>query len=340
MSENSANLDLLRSVAVITVVIDHLVPTLIVYGVDVPTPIRELTWHIGQAGVLAFFVHTSLVLMRSLERLRASDRSHWVGRFYARRGFRIYPLALVCVVAMVLLRWPESTWHPRTPVSTRMLVANLFLVQNLVTGHSVLAPLWSLPYEVEMYALLPALYCLARRRDSIYWLLGLLVVTTVGGYGLRKLEHGHMNLAGYVPCFLAGVLCYAMTERVRPRIAARWWPLAVVGLVMIYCGAHSISDPLIYWFGWLYCLALAVLIPWFVDSERAWLNRVVQAGATYSYGFYLLHVPALYVVFGLWRPASLAVALVGFVGLATALAVVAYHLIEAPMVRLGRRLTN
>ena len=100
---NSPNLDILRAIAVLTVVVDHLIPTFAFRGYVIPHTVSELTLHIGQSGVLAFFVHTSLVLMYSLERIPAP--THWAQawRFYVRRAFRIYPLALVCVVAVVAL---------------------------------------------------------------------------------------------------------------------------------------------------------------------------------------------------------------------------------------------
>ena len=75
MRDNSANLDALRAAAVITVLIDHFIPTVACRGVAVPPEAQRFFEHIGHAGVLAFFVHTRLVLMYSLERLAAS-RAH------------------------------------------------------------------------------------------------------------------------------------------------------------------------------------------------------------------------------------------------------------------------
>jgi peptidoglycan/LPS O-acetylase OafA/YrhL len=337
LRQNSPNLDILRAIAVLTVVVDHLVPTLRFRGYPVPHEVHLLTIHIGHAGVLAFFVHTSLVLMYSLERTGGAGSGAWFRRFYLRRAFRIYPLSIACVVAVVTLGLPEATWRQGHAPTPEEIAANLMLIQNLWTGHSVLTPLWSLPYEVEMYVVLPVLYLIARRGDALRWLACLLVAATVGGYVFRKLQHGHMNLAAYVPCFLAGVICYALRDRITPRLSGRWWPLVVLGAVAAYCVAHTVSDPLIYWFGWVYCIAIAALIPLFTDSQNRWINRAAERVATYSYGIYLLHVPALYIVFSLLQPASLALALVLFVALTAALAIVAYHAIEAPMIRLASR---
>jgi peptidoglycan/LPS O-acetylase OafA/YrhL len=335
--QNSPNLDILRAIAVLTVVVDHLVPTLLFHGFEVPRPIQWLTWHIGQAGVLAFFVHTSLVLMYSLERTGGAGSWAWFGRFYLRRALRIYPLAITCVVAVVTLGLPEASWKLSHAPNWEEIAANLLLIQNLWTGHSVLTPLWSLPYEVEMYVVLPVLYLVTRRSDALRWFISFMVVATIGGYVFRKLQHGHLNLAAYVPCFLAGVTCYVLRDRIIPRLSGRWWPLVVLGAVAAYCVAHTVSEPLIYWFGWVYCIAIAALIPLFTDSPIRWLNRAAERVATYSYGIYLLHVPALYIVFSLWRPQSLALGLVLFVAITAALAILAYHTIEAPMMRLVSR---
>ena len=117
---NSPNLDILRAIAVLTVVVDHLIPTFGFRGYVIPHTVSELTLHIGQSGVLAFFVHTSLVLMYSLERIPAP--SHWAQawRFYVRHAFRIYPLAIVCVI---IVDHPELA--VRRSVDGRIWVAGI-----------------------------------------------------------------------------------------------------------------------------------------------------------------------------------------------------------------------
>ena len=106
-----ANLDLLRSLAVLAVMIDHLVPTWRYCGLPVSESLLLFTAHIGQAGVIAFFVHTSLVLMESLQRLSGGYRLNRgvVLRFYLRRLLRIYPLAVVCITMVVVLDLPAMT---------------------------------------------------------------------------------------------------------------------------------------------------------------------------------------------------------------------------------------
>lgn len=337
--QTSANLDQLRAIAVLTVLVDHLIPTLMYHGVDVPVVVQRLTMHIGHAGVLAFFVHTSLVLMYSLERTATNDHA-FIPRFYARRAFRIYPLAVAVILVVLLLRLPDATWRPAHEFGPLTITANLFLVQNFLTGQSVLVPLWSLPYEVEMYVVLPFLFLLARQPRGARLVVVALVASYFGAYILHKVDGGHMNLAGYVPCFLAGVLCYALRRHWRPKLPGTAWLPFVLLAVSSYCVAHMDSERLIYWLGWLYALVLGLAINLFHDSKLHKLNRVCFHIATYSYGLYLLHVPALYVVFDVWGPSSIPLAIGAFFALTGVLAIIAYHALEAPMVALGRRLTT
>jgi peptidoglycan/LPS O-acetylase OafA/YrhL len=338
----SGNLDLLRSLAVLAVMLDHLIPTLLRCGVPVSATLAALTAHVGQAGVLAFFVHTSLVLMFSLERLAAESPAsldrHTVGRFYVRRLLRIYPLALVCIALVLAFDLPAMTWRETPPVTPAVVLANLLLVQNLVTGQSVLGPLWSLPYEVEMYVVLPALFVLARRPRGPQALLALIGLAGVGALWLGSITGGRLNMAAYLPVFLCGVAVYAWRGRVRPWLPAWGWPLLLLALFGLYALVHRGRQGPDTVIGWLFgaLLALAVLGGGEVAAHRPRV-RVAQVVARYSYGLYLLHVPVLHVVYQLWAPASVTAGVLAYVGLTFVASFVAYHLIEAPMVAMGQR---
>jgi peptidoglycan/LPS O-acetylase OafA/YrhL len=113
----------------------------------------DIEWHFGQLGVLIFFVHTCLVLMASMERLGDAGM---IRRFYLRRAARIYPLAIFCVtLSFILCRVGLSpdgfTW--------RELAGNVTLSHNLFYQRDMVAALWSLPLEVQMYVLLPFVFC-------------------------------------------------------------------------------------------------------------------------------------------------------------------------------------
>jgi peptidoglycan/LPS O-acetylase OafA/YrhL len=339
--EDSPNLDLLRSFAVLTVMIDHLVPTMVHHGIAVPGLIVDLTAHIGQSGVLAFFVHTSLVLMFSLERMaRHHEGRELVSRFYVRRAFRIYPLAIFSILAALALHLPAMTWRDTPPITGRVVVANLLLLQNFWTKQSVLGPLWSLPYEVQMYVVLPALYFLARMARGPSRLAVLFVATCAGGVLVDRVTHGRMNLAAYVPCFFCGVLCYALRGRVPAVISATRWPWFVAAGIAGYCLVHLGQPQPVYWIGWIYCLVLGLAINAFKDSPFALLNAATQKIAMYSYGLYLLHVPVLYLVFDVLGMRNGLLAVPIYFAITQVLSVATYRLLEGPLIALGRRLSD
>ena len=236
--DEQPNLDLLRSLAVTTVLADHLVPTLkFLIGYDNPA-LLALTLHIGHAGVLAFFVHTSLVLMYSLDRLDRSGHGLLAVRFYIRRVFRIYPLSVFCIATALLLDIPAMTWRSTEPITWKVTLANLLLIQNLWTKQSVLGPLWSLPYEVQMYLVLPLLHRYARRSRSAIGLLALFGIFCAIGTAIA-VTSGRMNMAAYVPCFVAGVLCYALRRSQREKIPAGFWPWFVCRTHRVILGCQS-----------------------------------------------------------------------------------------------------
>src|SRR2546422_2702571 len=97
-SSESANLDVLRAMAVFIVLVTHLLQVLFPYSYAL-----SLFRALGRFGVLIFFVHTSLVLMMSMERLNLSGKTLFAG-FYVRRAFRIYPLSIATVVIVWVLQ--------------------------------------------------------------------------------------------------------------------------------------------------------------------------------------------------------------------------------------------
>lgn len=149
----SPNLDVLRALAVMLVLVAHVVirfvgtcrlddnKRLLLAPID-DTPAVALAFmsmnSLGALGVLLFFVHTSLVLLMSLERTKSAGL---FTHFYMRRAFRIYPLALTCMVLVLAMRIPMVPTLDYVEHSWRDVVANAFLVQNLLTNVNLIATL-------------------------------------------------------------------------------------------------------------------------------------------------------------------------------------------------------
>jgi peptidoglycan/LPS O-acetylase OafA/YrhL len=325
------NLDALRAFAVLLVLADHVLETLASLDGGSFHPFDR---SLGRLGVLLFFVHTCFVLMASLE--RGSDAGWALARtFYVRRVFRIYPLAIVCVLAVVAAAVPARPWEAFRFPDLYDLASNLLLVTNLTVSPEVLAPLWSLPVELQMYLLLPLVFAVARSRDPAR--VGALYLLALGAAILLPRLSPRFGMIAYAPCFLAGVVGFVMTGRFPARMPAwAWMPflgaLAIVFVVLETAagGHHVLMQAAV-------CLAVGVAIPAFAQSTHVAFNRATHAIAKYSYGIYLFHLPALWLAFyGLPLESRLAQSLVAVVTLAT-LAIGGYHLIEAPLIRSGAR---
>lgn len=311
------NLDLLRAVAVLLVLLAHIA------GYTIQT--SRASYAMGQLGVMLFFVHTSLVLMQSLERQQLAGAALF-RKFYLQRAFRIYPLATVMLLGIYFLM--DGTW-------TRFeLLANLLLVQNLVYARYMSTVLWSLCLELQMYLVLPCLYLYFRARP-LRWLMALWAVSIPMGL-LQPLVSARLNVLEFAPCFLAGVIAWRMQGR------ERWpgwlwpWLLACACLAFV-----ALAEPRSNNYGrWAVCLAVGLTIPWLRQLTAPALNRACQLVARYSYGIYLFHPPVLWLSFRTLEASHPLLQWAVFLSLLVALPCLGYHLIEQPMIQLGARLSE
>lgn len=329
--KESANLDLLRSFAVLLVLFDHVLTW---FG------IRQIgfisSFDMGMLGVLLFFVHTTLVLMFSLERLRSRQgerRLFWV--FMLRRCFRIYPLSMLAVLVIFAFKLPFSYLQPfhmgYTEVGFRGLAANLLLIQNLSYTHGVLGPLWSLPLEMQMYLLLPFLFAFAGRVRSIWPLLGLWMLGVGAAFGYVFIS-SRLNLAYFVPNFVPGVIAYKLSSRLKPRLPFVLWPCVLIGLTGLYMLTGRFEH------GWVICLLTGVAIPCFREMQQPWLRRASHLVAKYSYGIYLGHFASIWLAFVVLAGASAVVQWSMLVLSLLVIPVALFHAVESPLIAVGVRL--
>lgn len=320
MRQNSSsdlpNLDFLRAVAVLLVLADHLTGHF---------QLRQFGG-LGTFGVLLFFVHTSLVLTYSMQRSHLAG-SALVKDFYIRRFFRIYPLSILAVLTAVALKLHAGAYgfaYMFRPGAGE-LISNLLLIQNLTGSASVIGPLWSLPYEVQMYVVLPFLFMWRRR--SVGTLLMLWLVLGMLGHfpeaypGLRW-----VSLLIYAPNFLPGVLAATLPEK--RTFPSYLWPPFILLLAATFLWRPTRLV------GGLLCLLLGSAIPRFQQISfrpLAWISHRI---ATYSYGIYLGHS------FFIWYALTKHDSWILFWLMWLIIPVVIYHTFEHPMVQLGRRIAQ
>ena len=317
-----ANLDVLRAVAVLLVLLSHW------YGVVMP---GHPVYRFGAFGVGLFFVHTSLVLMWSLAR-RPSTTD-----FYIRRAARIYPLATVVSVAVLLTHAPVSVgrgtgYFLYTHLSAIQIAEHLLLVQNLFSGNQLLYVLWSLPLEVQMYLLLPVLFFFLERNRKLWPLLVFWALTWL--FCVREFSGVDLNLVFAACYFLPGVMAYVGFARWRP-VLPSW--LFLPSLLLVGFLGGLAQD----WRSAAFAaLALGLMLPLFHQLRFPALTRAAWYVARYSFGIYLLHPIALVLAYDLPTHASAPLRALLFFGSTTLLSVAAFHLVEQPGIRWGSRLAQ
>ncbi len=346
------NLDLLRTIAVLLVFASHLVLTAGIRGMG----------DVGHFGVLLFFVHTSLVLMLSMERLGLSGRQLY-SSFVIRRFFRIYPLSVVAVLSTLAFHFPSAPWiSGYVQTGWKEILSNIFLIQNITHSGSVLSVLWSLPFEVQMYAILPLIFVFVRRSQS----LRVVLLTWAAGVAIASLEYivrsgSDLNfiLTRYFPCFLAGTIAWQATKRKGKSLPGWLWFVFLIALIASYrladavrvygpaslSGFHAVlrNDHGIWWpqyldlvRDWVFSGITGLAIPLFAQVGSRGVNLISNGVARYSYGIYICHIPILWLCFMRFHLGSVTAALVSVV-LTGLTSFALYHLLEKPAIQLGKR---
>lgn len=319
------NLDLLRSMAVSLVVVEHTLIAMRILWIGG----WDIQW-LGVVGVFMFFVHTSLVLMWSLE------RNPQVLAFYIRRAFRIYPLAVAAVLSIVVLHIPTlqnplgDTFFKAPPVIG--IVSNMLLVQNLLWGGNILGVMWTLPLEMDMYFLLPFLFFYLRQNRSVWPVIFLWIASAQ--YARVTIQSNSSTFLVCIPYFLSGVIAYVLFPKVSPRFPAFLLPLFILALLIGFMAIPSWHT------GWLLTLLLGLGLPQFREIRAKWLIRASHELAKYSYGIYLAHLISISIAVNFMHRYNLAIRLAVEMVSLSCIVVVAYHFLEKPMIDYGASLAK
>ena len=328
----SANLDLLRAIAVLCVFTNHLLDT-----------VTRLRWgSLGRFGVILFFVHTSLVLMYSLDRMQHATEtdSRLTVAFWLRRIFRIYPLALLTVLVVILFHIPLRPHGTYTWIGLKGFVSNLALTQNLTASRGVLGVLWSLPLEVQMYVLLPFAYLICR--NTRYRSLALWILSIPAGIYVFRLNW-RLDVFHYAPCFASGIVAYDLS-RAHPRFARllpAWiWPIGIFAAIVLFGPRDDMGLGVKLPRAWILSLAVAVLWVAVKESSPSPLTAVAHWIADRSYGIYLSHTILFWLflhklaIYSIWlRVPALALTCV----LVPALL---YRYVERPLMLVGNHISR
>lgn len=327
MRSRNSDIEVLRGIAVIYVVVFH------AYGNLIPWRSPELSAFFlnfgGGSGVDLFFVISGFVIARSLiPRLDScADRQQfWVISlaFWIRRYWRLLPTAWLWIGIVLLSSvffnssgaFGTFTTNFESGLSAILQVANFHLAGTFGTpgGSGALFPLWSLSLEEQFYLLLPVLVLISGRwlpHVLIAAVLLQLVSTRPGLYEMLLRTDG--ILMGVLLAMYSQSKSYSAFEPVilgrnrllsAPLLLALFLCLAFIGAERIDVASHATS---------IITLASFALV--FIASyDRDYImskgpaKRVLMWVGSRSYAIYVIHIPAFYLSREIWfligNPAS------------------------------------
>ncbi len=351
-AEHSANaFDFLRLCAALAVLFSH---SYALFGLSEPEPVGSIT--LGTVALYGFFAISGFLVCQSW------DRDPDSLRFAIRRGLRIMPGLLVAVVVTTFLIGSlATTMSPRSylasPEVWQYFVSNAGLVAGRETLPGVFATnpypgavngsLWTLRYEVLMYALL-AIGGLAARGANQRWacVVTLAVLVAMGGMffaanvntynlalpGLWRigLEFDLVRLSMLGTIFFASSCLYLFRSKL----------VLSVPIALLLCIACALVPP-----GAFASILLWISVPYvtLVAAYRAphFLSKVGKR-SDLSYGIYIYAFPLQQLTIGLLAPVGMrwAATLIGSLLVTIVFATLSWHLVERPALDWKTRLTH
>ncbi len=291
------DIDGLRAVAVLAVVLYHAFPNLLPGGF---------------IGVDVFFVISgyliSSILLRELQ-----QRQFSIAAFYARRVKRIFPSLLAVMLACLAFGWvalfPDEYGQLGKHVGGgASFAANFFYWAQVgyfdtSADTKPLLHLWSLGIEEQFYIVWPAVLALAwRRRANLLAVTAMLAVLSfaLNAAGIDR----HATATFYSPLsraweLLGGVLlaCAAHGRAAPASAGARQNTAAFAAVLLLGAGLASITPA--HFPGWRALAPVLAAMLLIGAGPRAWFNRVVLGSRVMvaigliSYPLYLWHWPLL-----------------------------------------------
>jgi peptidoglycan/LPS O-acetylase OafA/YrhL len=345
-------LDGVRGFACLLVVIGH-------YFGEVPHGLRflRLEW----LGVDLFFCLPGFLIGGILLDNRTSPS--YFSTFYARRGFRIFPIYLV-TVSLVLLALPyfeNQSGANYPPLVYLGYVQNLVMATTGIETTKWLMPTWTLCVEEQFYLLLPVILYLVPPRRLLAALLALIASGVLFRVGLVIASANRLALTMLLPSQWALLFIGVLAAYAR-RTPSRWSRLAgnrwrrLKGVVFAGIGGMVVLVALDNTLGWRSVdmfgeLAFGTILTGFLllVADGAPEGRRFEAPALcfvgrISYGLYLIHQPIAAIVHRLVlgtspdvaTPAQIATTILALAA-SVAVAALSWALFEAPLIRLGRR---
>lgn len=311
-----ADLEMLRGLAVIGVVIHHAQDNLFTWSS--PGLERMATYFGGWVGVDLFFAISGFVIARTLlpqlqDRTAGQSGTPIVLAFWIQRAWRLLPSAwlwlLLMLLAAVIFRDSGTFGSIRANLEATVAgvlnIANLrFLDTFMRTEYGASFVYWSLSLEEQFYLLLPLIVLLTRR-----WLVPVLLLIVL--YQLLQ-ERTLAMMVLRCDGLLLGVLLAVWSrtpgyQLARPEFLQRLpFKGAIPLAVILACLALLGSDELrIATHRLSFITILCVILVWLASYDDdlflpAPLRSLFLWLGARSYAIYLIHIPAFFLTREIW----------------------------------------
>ncbi|MEW5770259.1 MAG: acyltransferase [Pseudomonadota bacterium] len=333
------NFNLIRIVAAYAVLVTH--GFALAVGTAGVEPFRDaLGMTMGTIAVDVFFLTSGFLVTASLLTRKSTIEFIWA------RVLRIFPALFVMLLLTVLglgafftsVAWPTYLSDPQTHRYFLKCLTLIGGVEFRLPGvfesnpyaHTVNGSLWTMPYELRMYAILALMWLVLRavpHARAQLFKIAIVAGTLLAGILLAQ---EHIGAAGegskllrLAFMFFTGASYYILKERIS--LSTPLFSIALAGL------AASLADEQMFF---LVYLATVPYLLFFVAYVPSGFIRGYNRLGDYSYGLYIYAFPVQQSIAAL-LPGISVPSLIAISTLATfALAVLSWHLLERHALRL------
>ena len=357
------DIDGLRAIAVISVVLFHLEKSLLPGGF---------------VGVDIFFVISGYLITKLIYKELQANGSFSFRNFYLRRLRRLFPALFVTLLfsslfAIKLLAPADMVEFAKSLVASVFSVSNIFFwdVANYFDSDSDLKPLlhtWSLSIEEQFYFVWPMILVFLFNRKKAFLIPGFIVVMGLASLALNHVFFAHptkiQSIFSSIESFdISATAFYWLPFRVfefsvgaivvwltslhsSERHCSSWFAelIFVVGLAMIAWSFWQLDSTQAFpsWNALLPCAGAALIIysgAGFADSgvghrlTSLLSNRLMVGVGLISYSLYLIHWP-VFVFYKYWSDKEFSILeMIALTTLSVILAILMYRFVEQPFRR-------
>lgn len=299
------DLQMLRAVAAILVVIDHSAEQVVGWSGS-PIWIKEFGWFLGEQGVALFFVISGFIMSYTSDEFGSVDAAR---RFLLRRIVRVVPLYWFFTLLVVALMVGAARFDGRSIDYENILYSLFFIPFGDAPMRPVLGPGWTLNFEMIFYAIFASAMILTRSKGHLFVAFSLTGAVLAGRilFGEMTGDAGATPLAfilsPYLLLFLAGMAAGYFRLQIR---TGRPTLIVVMALslqaALFVALMPDYTTPLwraVFWTSDFF-MVLICLSGLSEPAARKPLAIMEKLGKA-SYSLYLSHIFIVHLVAAVWR---------------------------------------